>query len=262
MFDAPFEIALLGFGVLLLVAGVTGKVQAREMSFGTNHPLARLVLGIVGAGFAATAIIFYVVQDLNVMRLVDEFVARSAQNVQEATEETSAVVVPQSPDPNVVDPVPSNGDTPSTLAPVPADVSVEVVLERGDGRGGKSDDSIMIVFSKDSAAELGGPEELYQQMIQGLTLRRSDQQDDRRRHLVTTLPPLVRDTCYVQVVNFGDDGWAGQSVRVYLDGQSFLDAPLYPRARDRADNGIEHFNVKNWDDRTYWESTRLPGCAQ
>lgn len=51
-----FSIALLTFGVILLLVGIAGKIQAKELSVGTDSAISRVVIGIVGAVLIAMAL--------------------------------------------------------------------------------------------------------------------------------------------------------------------------------------------------------------
>ncbi len=48
-----FDVALLVFGVLLLLVGLVGKVKAKELEVGTNSRVARSVIGLIGAAMLA-----------------------------------------------------------------------------------------------------------------------------------------------------------------------------------------------------------------
>ena len=43
-----YEVALLTFGVILLLLGLIGRVKAKEIDVGTSSAMARLTVGIIG----------------------------------------------------------------------------------------------------------------------------------------------------------------------------------------------------------------------
>jgi len=153
-------------------------------------------------------------------------------------------------------------DQPAEVSPEtePAFVEVEVIVHTGSGRGGGSDAPIVVAFSKDSAANVVGPDEPRTSMIGVLILPPNGSGDDRAREGRRSLIGSILSACYVQVLNYGNDGWAGASIQITMDGASFLESSLYPRARGRGENGIEHFSERSWEERTYWESRPLPDC--
>ncbi|MEM7357519.1 MAG: hypothetical protein AAF431_00265 [Pseudomonadota bacterium] len=51
-----FSVALLTFGVILLLVGIAGKIQAKELSVGTDSPASRVVVGILGAMLIVVAL--------------------------------------------------------------------------------------------------------------------------------------------------------------------------------------------------------------
>ena len=46
---------LLTLGVILLVVGLIGQVKAREIEVGTQNPIVRVILGLIGLTFVLIA---------------------------------------------------------------------------------------------------------------------------------------------------------------------------------------------------------------
>ena len=77
----------------------------------------------------------------------------------------------------------------------PAFVEVEVIVHTGSGRGGGSDDPIVVAFSKDSAANVVGPDELRTSMVGGLILPPNGSGDDRLREGRRSLVGSILGAC-------------------------------------------------------------------
>ncbi|MDH3422971.1 MAG: hypothetical protein OEN00_08255 [Gemmatimonadota bacterium] len=51
-----YNVALLVFGILLLLVGLVGKVKAKELEIGTSSKVARTVIGLIGALLVALSL--------------------------------------------------------------------------------------------------------------------------------------------------------------------------------------------------------------
>ena len=53
-----YEVALLVFGILLLLVGLVGKVKAKELEVGTSSTIIRIVTGLVGVALIVLSLAF------------------------------------------------------------------------------------------------------------------------------------------------------------------------------------------------------------
>jgi hypothetical protein len=67
-----YSIALLTFGVILLMVGLVGRVKARELEVGTGNRVVRLVTGVIGAAFIFLSIYFIFVPPDKTIKSVDD----------------------------------------------------------------------------------------------------------------------------------------------------------------------------------------------
>ncbi|MEM8839295.1 MAG: hypothetical protein AAGE89_14465 [Pseudomonadota bacterium] len=52
-----YSVALLIFGILLLLVGLIGRVKAKELEVGTANPVTRVVVGVIGVGLVALSLL-------------------------------------------------------------------------------------------------------------------------------------------------------------------------------------------------------------
>ena len=52
-----YSVALLIFGILLLLVGLIGKVKAKELEVGTGNPVTRVVVGMLGVGLVLLSLL-------------------------------------------------------------------------------------------------------------------------------------------------------------------------------------------------------------
>ncbi len=330
-----YDVALLVFGILLLLVGLVGKVRAKEIEVGTSSPSARVIIGLVGVGLISLSL-FFAEQSTaeqsaaleGVLALADEQAqaatvaqaqaaedrataaeealadtqaraaaaaqaaaearartaeealddarARAAADAQAASEaralaaeealaaadaqtaadaqaaaeqrarvaeealaaaEAQAAADAQAAREAALaaEQALAAVDEPTTVRETePAFVEVEIIVHTGSGRGGGSDDPIVVAFSKDSAANVVGPDELRTSMIGVLILPRNGSGDDRLREGRRSLIGSILGACYVQVLNYGNDGWAGASIQITVDGASFSGILALPPGQGEA----------------------------
>ena len=59
-----YSVALLIFGILLLLVGLIGKVKAKELEVGTGNPVTRVVVGMLGVGLVLLSLLISPAVDL------------------------------------------------------------------------------------------------------------------------------------------------------------------------------------------------------
>jgi hypothetical protein len=60
---------------------------------------------------------------------------------------------------------------------------------------------------------------------------------------------------YIRVVNYGGDGWAGDQISLTVDGQEILrNVPMTPHLGSDPSKGLQNFNPRDWNGRSYWEA--------
>ena len=139
---------------------------------------------------------------------------------------------------------------------------VEIVLTTAkSGRGGSTNDTITVAFSNQSAVSVSGPMQLVNLAEFSIPGRGNTEAGMETRYERTTHDVRFEDACYVRVVNFGTDGWAGESIEILVDGVEFLPkTSLHPRLGAEQDGGIEMFNRVDWDRKKYWEKQLRDEC--
>ncbi|MBD2000773.1 hypothetical protein H6G00_29895 [Leptolyngbya sp. FACHB-541] len=53
----PFNVTLLLFGALLVLLGLVGKLDVKDIRFGTDHPRTRVASGVLGVFFVVLALL-------------------------------------------------------------------------------------------------------------------------------------------------------------------------------------------------------------
>jgi len=125
------------------------------------------------------------------------------------------------------------------------------------GLGGSSYDLILILFSNRSAdTPLVATPLLGEDVVAEFAFSGRDALPGkplvfrRRMEGVSFL-----DARFIQVINHGTDGWAGESLSMTVDGKPVLKGvALYPRKGIQERGGLEKFNRVDWRDRNFWEA--------
>ncbi len=123
--------------------------------------------------------------------------------------------------------------------------------------GGSTTDQLTVIFSNRSVEGPRAPVPLFgDDILQEFSFSGRNFVNNQLR-----FTRRVRDTSfvtarYIRVVNHGDDGWAGDTISLTVDGKPVLrNEPMWPRrgAGKGGRGGIEKFNAREWDARSYWE---------
>ena len=139
-------------------------------------------------------------------------------------------------------------------------VSITVVTAKGES-GDDTVDTIVVAFSTRSIRNIESPSEL--KPLQEFAIPGEGNTEPGKDFTMdyTVGNDSIVGACYVQVLNRGNDGWAGEFIEIVVDGNATLPlTPLYPRTRGQRRGGIEKFNERNWGGVKFWEG-RLPGCS-
>lgn len=140
----------------------------------------------------------------------------------------------------------------------PAGTRVTFVVTQGSEAFGRSKDQITIVFSDRSWRGAVPPSPLFgEDILQEFSFSATD--FDKRNML--TFSRIVRDQTFlgakfVRVINHGDEGWAGGTLSIAIDGQPLFGqerVSMLPRTGDPT-KGIQDWNRYQWRNRTYWEA--------
>jgi hypothetical protein len=120
----------------------------------------------------------------------------------------------------------------------------------------QSEDQITIFFSDKSWEGTAPPYPLFgEDVMQEFSFSAIDV--DPKRPL--TFTRVVHDVTfldarYIRVVNHGSEGWDGGMLAMSIDGRVIFDkVAMQPRKGDPA-KGLQDWNRKKWDNRTYWEA--------
>jgi len=63
------------------------------------------------------------------------------------------------------------------------------------------------------------------------------------------------DARYIRVVNYGGEGWGGDTISLTVDGEDiFKREKMQPRKGATPGRAFQDFNPKNWPTRSYWEA--------
>ena len=80
-----YPVALLVFGILLLLVGLVGKVRAKELEVGTSSPSARVIIGVVGVGLISLSLFFAEQSAAGQSAALDSVLALAEEQAQAAT---------------------------------------------------------------------------------------------------------------------------------------------------------------------------------
>jgi hypothetical protein len=128
--------------------------------------------------------------------------------------------------------------------------------------GGSTADQLSVIFSNRSVDGPAAPVPLFgDDILQEFSFSGRDFVNNRLR-----FSRRMRDTSFVEarfirVINHGGDGWAGDTISITVDGKPILRGlSMFPRrtrtAGQNERGGIEKFNPREWESRSYWELDR------
>ena len=80
-----YDVALLVFGILLLLVGLVGKVRAKELEVGTSSPSARVIIGLVGVGLISLSLFFAEQSTAGQSAALDSVLALAEEQAQAVT---------------------------------------------------------------------------------------------------------------------------------------------------------------------------------
>jgi hypothetical protein len=120
----------------------------------------------------------------------------------------------------------------------------------------QSEDQITIFFSDKSWEGTAPPYPLFgEDVMQEFSFSAIDIDPKRPLTFTRVVHDLTfLDARYIRVVNHGSEGWDGGMLALTIDGRVIFDkVAMQPRKGDPA-KGLQDWNRKKWDNRTYWEA--------
>ncbi len=119
-----------------------------------------------------------------------------------------------------------------------------------------TDDQLTIIFSNRSVEGPRPPKPFFgDDIVQEFSFSGTDFVVNQLRFTRRVNDKSFLDARYVRVVNYGDDGWAGEQISLTVDGQDILrNVRMSPRIGGDPSKGFQKFNPKDWSGRSYWEA--------
>jgi hypothetical protein len=119
-----------------------------------------------------------------------------------------------------------------------------------------SDDQLTIVFSNRSVEGPRPPKPFFgDDIVQEFSFSGTDFTANQLRFTRRVNDKSFLDARYIRVVNYGNDGWAGQQISLTVDGQDVLrNVAMAPRLGGDPTKGFQKFNPRDWSGRSYWEA--------
>ena len=114
----------------------------------------------------------------------------------------------------------------------------------------------MIVFANRSVEGPRPPRPFFgEDIVQEFSFSGADFVGNQLRFTRRVNDKSFLDARYIRVVNYGEDGWDGESITMTVDGQEILrNVRMSPRIGAEPAKGIQKFNPREWSSRTYWEA--------
>ena len=122
--------------------------------------------------------------------------------------------------------------------------------------GPSTSDQVMIVFANRSVEGPRPPRPFFgEDIVQEFSFSGADFVGNQLRFTRRVNDKSFLDARYIRVVNYGEDGWDGESITMTVDGQEILrNVRMSPRIGAEPAKGIQKFNPREWSSRTYWEA--------
>jgi hypothetical protein len=119
-----------------------------------------------------------------------------------------------------------------------------------------SDDQLTIVFANRSAESARPPRPFFgDDIVQEFSVSGVDFTGNQLRFTRRVGDKSFLDARFIRIVNYGSDGWDGETISLTVDGQEILrNVPLQPRRGGDPSKGIQKFNPREWAARSYWEA--------